>query len=100
MAEGIALLLGDNPVITVAAPGNRGDPVARFSNHNGSQDISDYMLSGKQSGEKDQKGHEQGGGLAGEGDCGLPAHACKAEPANQAVNGGKQIVRGVCLIEP
>lgn len=90
----------DNSAITAPNPGNGGDPVTRLSDHNGSQDIGDHMLSGKQGGEKNKKSHEQGGGLINERNRGLPAYACKAEPAYQAVNGGKQIVRGVCPVEP
>lgn len=90
----------DNLTIAAPNPGKGGDPVTRLSDHNSSQDISDHMLSGKQGGEKDQKGHKQSGGLTGERDCGLSAYACETEPAYQAVNGGEQVVRGVRLIEP
>ena len=79
----------DNLTIAAPNPGKGGDPVTRLSDHNSSQDISDHMLSGKQGGEKNQKGHEQSGGLPEDRDWGLSAHACKAEPAYQAVNGGE-----------
>lgn len=63
-----------NSAIEIPNLGDGGDAVTCLCNYNGSQDVCDHMLSGKQGGEKYQKGHEKGGGLVWAGNGLLSAY--------------------------